>query len=86
MSDRFKVRSVPIGHLCRTVALALIGGVLRGRSQADLDAALARRSVGEQRLIVFSVLALLFALSLFAAQFGWIGMGVYWMGIILLIR
>lgn len=73
------------GRLCRTVAAALIAGLTR-RDDNDVEARLARRPRGEQALIVGLTLLGLFLTSLLFAQFGWIGMLVFFLIVVLLVR
>jgi hypothetical protein len=75
-----------IGTLCRRVAVVVMSGVARRRPIEEIDAALRRRPVREQALITGGILALLLALSLAAAQFGWIGMLVFWLLVIVLVN
>lgn len=75
-----------LGRLCRAVAAALIAGVSRRDGSTATEAKIARQPIARQCGIVGGVLALLFGLSLAAAVFGWLGLAVFWMIIILIVR
>ncbi|MEM1129232.1 MAG: hypothetical protein AAGH83_01790 [Pseudomonadota bacterium] len=74
------------GHLCRAVASALIAGVWRSRSVKDVYAQLSARSTQEQVTIIGGVLVVLLLLSLFAAQFGWLGLLAFWFLLIVIVN
>jgi len=74
------------GSFCRTCAACIIAGLWPRRSLADIEARLAACSARQQVAITGGVLFLLVLLGFFAAQFGWIGVLLYWMSIILIIR
>lgn len=86
MGVRLRTFAAPLGQACRTVAVGLIAGVLRGRSQGEIAAALDRRRPGERAAIIGSAIGLLFLFSLVAAQFGWIGLLLYWLAVIVLVN
>jgi hypothetical protein len=86
MGNRQKHLSGQVGRTCRNVAIGLIAGVARGRSPAAIDRALRRRTPREQTGIVAAVIGLLALLSFFAAQFGWVGLLVYWLAVIVLVN
>lgn len=71
---------------CRNVAVAVIAGVFRRRSIDEVDAEIKTRPHQQQIAIIGTVLGLLFAFSLVAAQFGWIGMLVFWLAVIVLVN
>jgi pseudouridine-5'-phosphate glycosidase len=73
-------------RLCRTVAVALIGGVRRRLGDSDTEARIAELSLRDQAVIVSAALALLFGFAILAAQAGWIGMAVFWLAVILLVE
>ena len=73
------------GRHCRLVTAALIAGPWPGRDVSDIHAALEARPTGTQIAVVAGVLALLAALSLFAGQFGLIGLAVFWLAVILIV-
>ncbi|MEM9344956.1 MAG: hypothetical protein AAGA87_18120 [Pseudomonadota bacterium] len=75
-----------VGVLLRTGAVALIAGVCRWRSIRDVNSSVSARPVREQAVITAAVFAALFALCLAAAQFGWIGILVFWLGVIVLVN
>ncbi|MEM8581947.1 MAG: hypothetical protein AAGF50_12195 [Pseudomonadota bacterium] len=74
------------GTICRVGVSALIAGFWRSRSIKQIEANLQARSSLQQAAIVAAVLSLLLALSLFAAQFGWIGTLVFWLAIIVIVN
>lgn len=71
---------------CRDVAAALIAALWPGRDLTEVLAWMDAGSPARQRAIVLGALAALFALSMIAAQFGLIGLCIFWMLIIWLIR
>lgn len=75
-----------IGTTCRNVAVAVIAGVYRQRSAREVNSALKARPTEQQAAITAAVLGLLLAGCLFAAQFGWIGMLVFWLAVIVLVN
>ena len=81
-----KPLSVTLGRMCRTVAVAIINGFRRKLSFDETEARIVALPLKEQVLLTGLVLSGLFCLSLIAAQFGLIGLAVFWLGVILLIR
>ena len=75
-----------LGGLCRTGALVLFAGVYRKRSLSDLNERMLARPLQEQAIFTALVFSVLFALCLLAAQFGWIGILVFWLVIIVLVN
>ncbi|MEM8577248.1 MAG: hypothetical protein AAGF60_05315 [Pseudomonadota bacterium] len=69
----------------RTVAVMLLAGLTRA-DPARIEAWIAAGSARRAGTIVWGTLAGLFAASLAAGQFGLLGLCVFWLGIILLIR
>lgn len=86
MGDRIKQVTAPLAQICRNVAVGVIAGLARRRSIEEIDAALSRRRPQEQTAIVAAILGLLFLFSLVAAQFGWIGLLLYWLAVIVLVN
>lgn len=74
------------GILCRTSAVALIAGVYRRSSIKEINDQLVARPLQQQVLITLAVLGVLFALCVLAAQFGWIGMLLFWIAVIVLVN
>ena len=74
------------GTLFRRVAATLIAGVWRTRSAREVDVWLRRRSRQNRALVIGGVLAALLGLSIVAAQFGWVGMLVFLLGVIILVN
>lgn len=72
-------------RLCRSVAVAMIGGVRRRLGHDDTEARIAELSPRDQAVITASALALLFGTALLAAQAGWIGMALFWLAVIVLV-
>ncbi len=75
-----------VGAVCRLVAALLIAGVWRSKTLGEVEARLRQAPARQQALAVGGVLGLVFLCSLFAAQFGWIGLIVFWLGVILIAR
>lgn len=75
-----------VGSLCRICAACIIAGLWPRHSLSDVEARLAACSSGQQVAITGGVLFLLVLFGFFAAQFGWIGVLLYWMSIILIVR
>jgi hypothetical protein len=70
----------------RPVVAALLARVWPGHDQARAEARLAGLSPGDEAAITGAVLVLLFLAAVLAAQFGWLGMGLYFLAVILLVR
>lgn len=71
---------------CRDVAVALLAACWPGRDFAEVSQWLEQCSPSVRKQVVFGVLAALFCLSLLAAQFGLIGLCVFWLAVIWVIR
>lgn len=74
------------GLRCRGVAALLVARLWPGMDRDRVEARLAARPVREQVALVGGVLAALFLVALLAAQFGWIGILVFWLAVILVVR
>ena len=74
------------GTLFRRVAATLIAGLWPGRSLREVDEALAARPARQQTAITGGVLLCLVLAGFFAAQFGWLGILVFWMMVIMIAR
>jgi hypothetical protein len=74
------------GVLFRRVAATLIAGLWPGRDLRDVDDTLATRPPRQQTAIIAGVLLCLGLTGFFAAQFGWIGILIFWMAVILIAR
>ena len=70
----------------RTVAAALIAPFKRGESVQDIEAWITTLPLRQRRTIVGGMLGLMLIAAIAAAQFGLIGMCVFFLGIILLVR
>lgn len=86
MPARFRHRLARAGAFCRTCAACVIDGLWPRRSLAEVEARLAACPARQQAVITGGVLFLLILLGFFAAQFGWIGILLYWMTLILIVR
>lgn len=76
---------VPVARRCRDVAVMVIASLWRGRDFDEIEARLAELPLRRQFGLVGGVLGLLFLLSLFAAQFGLLGMAIYFFIVVALI-
>jgi hypothetical protein len=85
MPDPRRTVMLPVARQCRHVSASLIAAIWRTRTPAEIDAAIDRLPVARQTGVVASVLAFLFGLSLFAAQFGLIGLALFWLAVVLII-
>lgn len=70
---------------CRTVALALIAGFARKTGFATLEGRIEALAARGQALIVGLTLALLLGVSLFAAQFGLLGIALFLGAVVLIV-
>jgi membrane-bound ClpP family serine protease len=75
-----------LGLVCRHAAVALLSGLLPRLGFAEIERRLAARPLRDQVAVVGGVLLGLFLLSLLAAQFGWIGMLLFWLGVVIVAR
>ena len=85
MTDVTKSLLLPLAQQCRRVASAVIAGPWPGKSEADVEAKLNSLPAGHQVGLVSGVLVLLFLLSLFAAQFGFLGLAIYLLAVVLIV-
>jgi hypothetical protein len=74
------------GRRCRDVALGLVAGFSHKIGFHEIEARVAALPAREQAAITAAVLAGLFLCSLIAAQFGLIGMALYLLAIVLIVR
>ncbi len=74
------------GHLARSVSATLIAGLWRRMTSEQVEARLKALPAREQAGLVGGVLGLLFLCSLFAAQFGILGMLAFWLVVIVLVN
>jgi hypothetical protein len=86
MTQTLRRTFTPLGVAARNATALVVSGVARRFGLGDVRDRIAALPVGEQTLIVGGVLGLLFLLSLFAAQFGVVGMLIFFLGIILIAR
>ncbi|MEO0944627.1 MAG: hypothetical protein AAFY06_07255 [Pseudomonadota bacterium] len=75
-----------LGAHCRRSAVTLIAGVCRWRSIGEINDWMLASPVRKQALVTTSVLGAVLAVSLLAAQFGWIGMLVFFLAIVLIVN
>ena len=75
-----------IAIFTRRVSAMLIAGIWRSRSLAEIEASLANCPQPGRTILVLLPLLALFLFSLLAAQFGWIAMLIFWLGVILLVN
>lgn len=71
------------GTLCRTVAATLIAGVWRRHGVRDVRDRLAAMPARDEAIVVGGVLLLLALLAFGAAQFGPVGLLLYFLAVIL---
>ncbi|MFY9211885.1 MAG: hypothetical protein WAO69_12210 [Aestuariivita sp.] len=83
MATSSLTRSVAIR--CRDVASALLGGLWPGRDSNEVAAQIADLPYRLQVAFTLGALTLLALVSFFAAQFGLIGIAIFWLGVIALI-
>ncbi|MEM8592355.1 MAG: hypothetical protein AAGF13_07490 [Pseudomonadota bacterium] len=74
-----------LGRACRRVAVGLVARAWPGETLTSVEARVAAMPLRHQAVIVGSVLALLFALLIVALQFGWTGMLVFFVLVMLLV-
>jgi hypothetical protein len=74
-----------IGRRARIVAATLIAGLWPGRDAPEIACRISSLPRGQQAAVVGGVLGFLFLLSLFAAQFGLLGMAVFFMTVIVVV-
>jgi hypothetical protein len=72
------------GTLCRTVTAALIAGVWRRRSIAEVRDRLAALPPRDEAGVIAGVLGLLFLLAVCAAQFGPLGLLLYLLAVVVI--
>lgn len=70
----------------RRVAVAILAGLLRRRSEEDIEARLTQRPMHEQVVIVTAVLAGLLFTSLLFANAGVIGLLVFFLLVIIVVK
>lgn len=75
-----------MGGICRNIAVALIAGVCRWRSFEEVNETFRARPISAQAMITAGVMAALFGASLVAGYFGWIGLLVFWLAVIILVN
>lgn len=75
-----------IGLRARGVAFALVGGLARLIGKPEVEKSLQDQPQAKQRRITAFALLGLFASSLFAAQFGWVGLLVFLLLVVLIIN
>ena len=86
MAHPFQSMAIRATALCRNVTAALIAGVYRKRSINEINDWLCSQPARTQRVIICGVLGLLLGLSFVAAQFGWVGILVFWLAVIVIVN
>ena len=86
MAQHEPLGGIRLGSLCRNVAAALIAGVWRRRSIREVRDSLAALPAREEAAVVGGVLAALFLLALLAAQFGPVGLLLYFLAVVLIVN
>lgn len=76
----------PLARRCRMVSASLIAAFWMGKSGEDVEAQIEVLPTNQQAIIITGVLGLLFLISLFAAQFGYIGMAILLASVVLILR
>ena len=76
----------PAGQICRSAASALIAGFWRRMTVSEVEERLKAQPLRDQIAIVGGVLTALLAVSLFAAQFGIIGILVFLLAVVLIVN
>ena len=75
-----------ISDATRVVTIGVIAGVWPGRDESDVAEWLNAQSPARQTGLQTLVIGLLAVIALLFAQFGWIGLGVYFAIVVWLIR
>lgn len=76
----------PLAQMCRLGASALIAGVWRRQTLAEVESRIKALALRDQVAIVAGVLAVLLGLSIFAAQFGFVGILAFWLLVVILVN
>lgn len=86
MAGTLKQALNPIGSASRNVVALLVSGAARRIGVDDARDRIAALGFRDQALVVGGTLGLLLLLSLFAAQFGIVGMLLFFLAIIVIAR
>jgi len=86
VSDRHTPLHHRAGRLCRTVAVTLIAGVKRRMPEDEVEARVLALPLRDQAILTGAALTALFLVSLLAAQFGLIGLALFGLAVIALVR
>ena len=86
MSEFLTVSLRPVARACRSVAVGIIGGFRRSMTHDEIEARLSARPLAEQTLIVAATLVGLAATSLLFAQFGVVGVLVFFVLVVVLVN
>ncbi len=87
MARQHQNGAVPrLGRLCEKVAVAVIAGFSRKLDEQDLEERLAAAPLPDRVMVSALAIAGLFVAALFAASFGPLGLGLYILAVILLVR
>jgi hypothetical protein len=85
MIDPRQTMLIPFARRARMVTAMLVAGVWRGREAAEIEARIADLPPRGQSAVMAGVLGLLFLVSLFAAQFGLLGLALFLLAVIVLV-
>lgn len=72
--------------VCRLAASALIAGVARHLSVKDVNDRIAAKTIRDQAFVLGGVILVLLLSAILAAQFGIVGMLVYFLSIIVIVN
>lgn len=75
----------PVARQCRNATVALIAGLWPGRSIGEIESRLIALPLRQQGWVVTSVLGMMGLISLFAAQFGILGLALFYFAAVALI-
>lgn len=86
MTQTLRRTLAPLGVAARNASALVVSGVARRLGVRDVRDRIEALPAGEQALVVGGVLGLLFLISLFAAQFGVVGMLLFFLAVVLIAR
>ncbi|ABV94484.1 hypothetical protein Dshi_2751 [Dinoroseobacter shibae DFL 12 = DSM 16493] len=86
MAEEIRALMSGLGQRARVVAFALVAGIARLCGKPEVDKTLRDLPAHKQRRVTVLALSGLLMTSLLAAQFGWIGMLVFFMAVVLIIN
>jgi len=77
--------TIRAAETCRRVAVALVARVWPGETQTSLEDRVAALPPVTQVGLVGGIIGVLFGFAIFSAQFGWVGLLVYGLVIVVLV-